>query len=195
MRVYPLPTGNHDAKDSDGNLINPSRAGTGWWGPFAGIHYRLEQGDWIGFASLSYRLRTEATHFDHSKYKFGDAVLRSVGEQGVKPSFTVGVQYQVFWAGDPSRRGAPRAEPAAEQDSAPALSWCTAQQLRSWSGNHVLAASSKQTPTPSGMTCRDQTHMIVEGRDDLRDVAHRRDDGLGPRSHRTARARLHRVSR
>lgn len=30
------------------------------------------------FASLSYGLRTEATSFDHSKYKFGDAVLWSV---------------------------------------------------------------------------------------------------------------------
>jgi hypothetical protein len=77
-----LPTGNHDAKDSDGALIDPhGQLGTGGWGPFAGVHYRFEQGDWMSFASLSYRLRTEAKYFDASKYKFGDAVLWSVHEQ------------------------------------------------------------------------------------------------------------------
>jgi hypothetical protein len=35
----------------------------------------------MGFGSLSYRLRTEATYFDESKYKFGDAVLWSVHGQ------------------------------------------------------------------------------------------------------------------
>jgi len=77
-----LPTGNHNAKDSDGNLIDPhGQLGTGGWGPFAGIHYRFEQGDWMSFASLSYRIRTEATYFDGSKYKFGDAALWSIHEQ------------------------------------------------------------------------------------------------------------------
>ncbi len=77
-----LPTGNHDAKDPDGTLIDPhGQLGTGGWGPFAGLHYRFEQGDWMGFTSLSYRLRTEATYFDGSKYKFGDAVLWSVHGQ------------------------------------------------------------------------------------------------------------------
>ncbi|HET6438921.1 MAG TPA: TonB-dependent receptor [Anaeromyxobacter sp.] len=77
-----LPTGNHSARDSQGNLVDPhGQLGTGGWGPFAGIHYRFEQGDWMGFASLSYRLRTEATYFDESKYKFGDAALWSVHGQ------------------------------------------------------------------------------------------------------------------
>jgi hypothetical protein len=77
-----LPTGNHDAKASDGSLVDPhGQLGTGGWGPFAGIHYRFEQGDWMSFASLSYRLRTEASYFDHSRYKFGDAVLWSIHEQ------------------------------------------------------------------------------------------------------------------
>jgi hypothetical protein len=77
-----LPTGNHNAKDTDGNLIDPhGQLGTGGWGPFAGIHYRFEQGDWMSFASLSYRIRTEATYFDGSKYKFGDAALWSIHEQ------------------------------------------------------------------------------------------------------------------
>jgi hypothetical protein len=77
-----LPTGKKDARDSDGNLVDPhGQLGTGGWGPFAGIHYRLEQGDWLGFASLSYRLRTEATYFDHTRYRFGDAALWSIHGQ------------------------------------------------------------------------------------------------------------------
>ncbi len=77
-----VPTGKHDARASDGSLVDPhGQLGTGGWGPFAGIHYRFEQGDWMSFASLSYRIRTEATYFDGSKYKFGDAFLWSVHEQ------------------------------------------------------------------------------------------------------------------
>jgi hypothetical protein len=77
-----LPTGKYDAKMPDGSLVDPhGQLGTGGWGPFAGVHYRFEQGDWMGFTSLSYRLRTEATYVDHSKYKFGDAVLWSVHGQ------------------------------------------------------------------------------------------------------------------
>ena len=77
-----LPTGSYDARAADGSLIDPhGQLGTGGWGPFAGIHYRFEQGDWLGFASLSYKLRTEATYFDGSKYKFGDALLWSVHGQ------------------------------------------------------------------------------------------------------------------
>ncbi len=77
-----LPTGRYDAKAADGNLVDPhGQLGTGGWGPFAGLHYRHEQGDWMGFASVSYRLRTEATYLDHSRYKFGDAALWSIHGQ------------------------------------------------------------------------------------------------------------------
>lgn len=77
-----IPTGPHDAAAPDGSLIDPhGQLGTGGWGPFAGAHYRFEQGDWLGFASLSYRLRTEASYFDGSKYKFGDALLWSAHGQ------------------------------------------------------------------------------------------------------------------
>jgi hypothetical protein len=97
-----LPTGNHNAKDSDGALIDPhGQLGTGGWGPFAGVHYRLEQGDWMGFASVSYRLRTEATYFDHGKYKFGDAVLWSVHEQyrpTQRVALDLGVDGRYAWA-------------------------------------------------------------------------------------------------
>lgn len=77
-----LPTGNHNAKAPDGSLIDPhGQLGTGGWGPFFGLSYRFEQGSWLAFANVSERLRTEATYFDSSKYKFGDALLWSVHGQ------------------------------------------------------------------------------------------------------------------
>jgi hypothetical protein len=77
-----VPTGRHNARMGDGSLLDPhGQLGTGGWGPFAGLHYRFEQADWLAFASLSYRVRTEASYFDSSKYKFGDALLWSVHGQ------------------------------------------------------------------------------------------------------------------
>ena len=87
-----IRTGRHDARASDGSLVDPlGQLGTGGWGPFAGLHYRLEQGDWLGvsvedssldgLASVSCRVRTQATYFDHSRCKFGDAALWSVHGQ------------------------------------------------------------------------------------------------------------------
>jgi hypothetical protein len=77
-----MPTGGHDAKRGDGALIDPhGQLGTGGWGPFAGLAYRFEQGNWLGYANLSGRMRTEATYFDGSKYKFGDALQWSVHGQ------------------------------------------------------------------------------------------------------------------
>lgn len=77
-----VPTGPHDAKDADGALIDPhGQLGTGGWGPFVGLGYLFEQGQWLAFANVSGRLRTEASYFDASKYKFGDALLWSVHGQ------------------------------------------------------------------------------------------------------------------
>jgi hypothetical protein len=77
-----LPTGPHNAAASDGSLIDPhGQLGTGGWGPFVGLNYRFEQGSWLAFASVSGRLRTEATYFDSSKYKLGDALLWSIHGQ------------------------------------------------------------------------------------------------------------------
>ena len=77
-----MPTGNHDAKAADGSLVDPhGQLGTGGWGPWVGLHYRFEQGSWLAFAALSYRWRTEATYFDGSRYKFGNAALWSVHGQ------------------------------------------------------------------------------------------------------------------
>ena len=85
------PTGAHDgkmtAKDPTTNAVTivpvdpHGQLGTGAWGPFLGIHYRFEQVNWLGFADLSYRMRTTGSYFDGSKYKFGDAALWSVHGQ------------------------------------------------------------------------------------------------------------------
>lgn len=77
-----IPTGSHDARDTGGGLIDPhGQLGTGGWGPFLGLAYLLDQGDWLAFANVSGRLRTEATYSDSTKYKFGDALLWSVHGQ------------------------------------------------------------------------------------------------------------------
>jgi hypothetical protein len=75
------PTGAHNAQEG-GDLIDPhGQLGTGAWGPFIGLHYRFEQGDWTGYAGLSWRHRAQGSYFDGSKYKFGDALLWSVHGQ------------------------------------------------------------------------------------------------------------------
>ncbi len=80
-----LPTGRADAREADGALVDPhGQLGTGSFGPFAGVHYRFEQADWMAFADVSYRFHTEATYPDHSRYRFGDAVLWSLHAQ-VRP--------------------------------------------------------------------------------------------------------------
>jgi hypothetical protein len=77
-----IPTGEHNAKDADGALIDPhGQLGTGGWGPFLGLAFLFEQRDWLAFANASYRVRTEGSYFDGTKYKFGDAVLWSVHGQ------------------------------------------------------------------------------------------------------------------
>jgi hypothetical protein len=89
-----MPTGANDARTTDAvtgdvTLVDPhGQLGTGAWGPFLGVHYRFEQASWMGFADISYRMRTTGSYFDGSKYKFGDAVLWSVHGQ-YRPVATV----------------------------------------------------------------------------------------------------------
>jgi hypothetical protein len=76
-----MPTGEHNAKDGE-TLIDPhGQLGTGGWGPFLGLAFLFEQKDWLAFANVSYRVRTEASYFDGTKYKFGNAALWSVHGQ------------------------------------------------------------------------------------------------------------------
>jgi hypothetical protein len=77
-----IPTGRYNARATDGTLVDPhGQIGTGAWGPFAGLNYVIEQGHWLGFASVTGRVRTTARYFDGSKYQFGNAVYYSIHGQ------------------------------------------------------------------------------------------------------------------
>jgi hypothetical protein len=90
-----LPTGSHDATDPGGALVDPhGQLGTGAWTPFVGLNYLVEGHSWLAFASVSGRLRTEATYLDGSRYKFGDALLWSVHAQ-YRPSRQVAIDLGV----------------------------------------------------------------------------------------------------
>ncbi len=72
-----LPTGPNDLRAGGERIDEHGQPGRGAWSPFAGIHYRLEQGRWLGFASLSGRVSSENGH----GYAYGPAVLWSVHGQ------------------------------------------------------------------------------------------------------------------
>jgi hypothetical protein len=73
-----LPTGSDGARLPDGERVDEhGQIGTGAWGPYAGLHYRLEQEGWMGYASATGRVRT-ANSFD---YRYGNALLWSVHGQ------------------------------------------------------------------------------------------------------------------
>ncbi len=71
------PTGANDATAAGARIDEHGQPGTGAWGPFAGVHDRLEQGSWLAFASLSARVHTENAH----GYSYGAALLWSAHAQ------------------------------------------------------------------------------------------------------------------
>jgi hypothetical protein len=81
-----LPTGLR-ATSFDGHDVDEhGQPGTGAWGPFLGVHYRLEQMRWTGFASATGRVRT--TNGDG--YHYGNAFLWSVhGQYWLVPKLAV----------------------------------------------------------------------------------------------------------
>jgi hypothetical protein len=73
-----LPTGENDARDDLGLLLDEhSQLGTGAYGPYVGVLYRLEQSRWHAFASLSGRFRTENAR----GYRYGAALAGTVQAQ------------------------------------------------------------------------------------------------------------------
>jgi hypothetical protein len=72
-----LPTGPNDLTSGGARIDEHGQPGRGAWSPFAGVHYRLEEGKWLGFASLSGRFTTE----NGNRYTYGSAVLWSVHGQ------------------------------------------------------------------------------------------------------------------
>jgi hypothetical protein len=84
-----LPTGESAARDDDGERLDEhAQLGTGAWGPYAGLHYRVDQGRWYAFASLSGRAR-DANRFG---YRYGSALLWSVhGQLRPSPRLSLGL--------------------------------------------------------------------------------------------------------
>jgi len=78
-----LPTGPRSAR-----LDEHAQLGTGSWGPYAGLLYRVGQGDFAAVASVTGRLRTE----NADGYRYGSALLWSVsGEYDVTKRIAVAV--------------------------------------------------------------------------------------------------------
>lgn len=71
------PTGPNGLRDAGERIDEHGQPGTGAWGPFAGLHYRLEQADWTGFASVSGRVHGANGY----RYTYGPALLWSVHGQ------------------------------------------------------------------------------------------------------------------
>jgi hypothetical protein len=91
-----LPTGSNSATDANGRIDEHGQLGTGAWGPFAGLHYRVEQGPWIGSASVSARLHS----MNSFHYKYATAAMWSVHGQ-YRPIARVALDLGVDgrWAG------------------------------------------------------------------------------------------------
>jgi len=69
-------------------LDEHAQLGTGSWGPYAGLLYRIGQGDFAAVASVTGRLRTE----NADGYRYGNALLWSVaGEYDVTRRIAVSV--------------------------------------------------------------------------------------------------------
>lgn len=72
-----LPTGANDRSSGGARVDEHGQPGTGSWGPFAGLHYRFEEGHWLAFASLSARLHSR----NAERYTYGSALQWSVHGQ------------------------------------------------------------------------------------------------------------------
>jgi hypothetical protein len=72
-----MPTGANDLKSGGERIDEHGQPGTGSWGPFAGVHYRFEQGTWLAFGSLSGRVHSE----NSQGYTYGSALQWSAHGQ------------------------------------------------------------------------------------------------------------------
>lgn len=72
-----LPTGPNGLESGGERIDEHGQPGTGAWGPFAGVHYRFEQGEWLAFGSFSGRVRSENGH----GYAYGAALQWSIHGQ------------------------------------------------------------------------------------------------------------------
>jgi hypothetical protein len=72
-----MPTGPNDVRSEGVRIDEHGQPGTGSWGPFVGVHWRLDQRSWLAFASLSGRIHSQSSH----DYTYGPALLWSVHGQ------------------------------------------------------------------------------------------------------------------
>ncbi len=100
-----LPTGPDGATDPGGARIDQhGQAGTGAFGPYAGLAYRLQQDPWSLLASASARVRTENSY----GYRYGSALLWTVEAQWSRFSwFALGLALDGRNAGRDRQDGVP----------------------------------------------------------------------------------------
>ena len=72
-----MPTGPDDATVGGVRVDQHGQVGTGGWGPYAGVFYRLSGAVWSGFASASGRYRTQNSY----GYRYGEAIVWSIQAQ------------------------------------------------------------------------------------------------------------------
>jgi hypothetical protein len=65
-----LPTGEADAREGGVRLDDHQQLGSGAWGPYAGLLYRLEQLTWDAYASATVRWRSE----NRWGYRYGASI-------------------------------------------------------------------------------------------------------------------------
>jgi hypothetical protein len=72
-----LPTGANDVTERGERIDEHAQLGTGGFGPYAGLAWRLQGETWGAQASATARYRTENSH----RYRYGEALLWSTGGQ------------------------------------------------------------------------------------------------------------------
>ncbi|HET6923101.1 MAG TPA: hypothetical protein VFI16_08135 [Anaeromyxobacteraceae bacterium] len=65
-----FPTGSNDAASNGVRVDEHGQLGTGGFGPYLGLFYRLSGDTWSGFATLTGRVRTENSH----GYRYGQSL-------------------------------------------------------------------------------------------------------------------------
>lgn len=72
-----IPTGRNDATEGGERIDEHGQLGTGAWGPYVGVSYRLQQDPWRALVSVTGRIRTR----NSEDYRYGNALLWTVQGQ------------------------------------------------------------------------------------------------------------------
>jgi hypothetical protein len=98
-----VPTGSSSATSDGVRVDEHGQLGTGAWGPYLGLFYRLQGDEWSGYAGAWGVYRTE----NGAGYRYGTAVRWTVTAQ-FQPAewFAAGLGVDGRWAGADSDQGA-----------------------------------------------------------------------------------------